>query len=333
MKRAPTARSAAILSTICFSFSVRPTRRFRYARLAETIETRLAAAATTIALIQEERSDAVSSDYYARGSTGGLTPAADDEPHALARTEQQPGLCRENRPGGRMLEASATMAPTFRASETGPRTVVPGPSPLGRSRVLVPSHQRAPLANDIEKVPRRVIHARDLGDPAVLLRRAHARVASRDQAEDGAPRTPFPPSWCRGPAELDSAVAMSPQMTSVPRTPLIGESTIMHPPRPTTRIIKPSTERVLMDPPFCSAIRWGRGAPGSPIVPEPLIGIVPLAFGDPCSLRYAFCVFCGLARPALYNKSTAPVASSRIRTRVSLSRCGRPISVVGLAEV
>jgi hypothetical protein len=54
MKRALTARSAAILSTICFSFSVHPTRRFRYARLAETTETRLAAAATTILLIQED---------------------------------------------------------------------------------------------------------------------------------------------------------------------------------------------------------------------------------------------------------------------------------------
>jgi hypothetical protein len=54
MKRALTARSTAILATICFSFSVYTARRFRYTRLADTTETRLAAAATTILLIQED---------------------------------------------------------------------------------------------------------------------------------------------------------------------------------------------------------------------------------------------------------------------------------------
>jgi len=53
MKRALTAKSAAILSTIWFSFSVRPTRLIQSAGLAETTETKLAAAATAIPLIQE----------------------------------------------------------------------------------------------------------------------------------------------------------------------------------------------------------------------------------------------------------------------------------------
>ncbi|WP_432743162.1 hypothetical protein [Methylobacter sp. G7] len=50
---------------------------------------------------------------------------------------------------------------------------------------LAASHYRAPFADNVEQVPRRVIHRNDLFDVAVCLCRAHTGVTPRQQAQNG----------------------------------------------------------------------------------------------------------------------------------------------------